>query len=126
MAREERRWGVSRRTTFDYRVRAVRKLWEVIESLVIRVGSEAANLPAPRCREEVRAEAKLRLADLALLLAVDVSTISRWERGLVEPRGAARLMYAALLTSLSNEDTPPVAADDVSRQSDGAALHGAA
>ena len=98
----------------------------MIESLVIRVGSGGRSLPAPETRATLRDAAGLRLADLAQVLAVDVSTVSRWERGLVEPRGTARILYAALLADLPNEDTPPVGADGASGQSDGAALHGAA
>lgn len=98
----------------------------MIQSVLINVGNASAVLPAPIRREELRTTARLRLADLAALMNVDVSTVSRWERGLVEPRGTARLMYAGLLASLSNEDTPPEGADGASGQSDGAALHGAA
>lgn len=86
--------------------------------LTIRLGAGEPNVPSPEVRGGLREAAELRLADLAQLLDVDVSTVSRWERGLVEPRGAARLMYAALLATLSNEDTPPVGADGASNKTD--------
>ncbi len=62
-------------------------------------------------RRALRERAELRLVDLAAILRADISTISRWERGCVEPRGSARVLYAAVLEQLQrstyNDDTPP-------------------
>lgn len=84
----------------------------------------APSLPMPTRRRRIREQASLRLADLANALNVDISTVSRWERGQVEPRGSARLLYAALLVRLStrtqvrNNDTPLAGTGGASNKTD--------
>lgn len=49
----------------------------------------------------VREAALLSQEDLARSIGVDPTAVSRWERGVALPRGAAALRYAALLDRLS-------------------------
>ena len=71
--------------------------------------------------------ASLRLADLAQALRVDISTVSRWERGLVEPDGTARILYAAFLRRLDpfNNDAPPGGTSGASHKTEDGGLDGA-
>ncbi len=56
--------------------------------------------------------------------------MSRWERGRVEPQGAARLLYAAFLSRLAatqkplDKDTPPGGTDGASYKTDDGGLNG--
>jgi transcriptional regulator with XRE-family HTH domain len=94
--------------------------------LAIRLKDATPILPAPEQRRRARERALLRLSDVGTLLRVDASTISRWERGKVEPHGSARLLYAAFLVRLTstqkppNEDTPPGDTDGASITNDAA------
>ena len=58
------------------------------------------SLPAPRVRRGLRLAAGLALEDLAEVVGVGKATVSRWERGLREPRGEPRVRYAAALRQL--------------------------
>jgi transcriptional regulator with XRE-family HTH domain len=58
-------------------------------------------LPEPDARRMIRRQAGLTIVDVARVLGVDPSTISRWERGVVPPRGVALLVYARFLLELS-------------------------
>ena len=60
-------------------------------------------LPAPRERRRRRRQADLTLAELADLLRVDLSTIRRWERGAIDPRGPALQLYAAVLEDAAED-----------------------
>jgi hypothetical protein len=90
----------------------------VQQPLVISLDGRRPQLPLPVERRRRRERASLRLADLAHILRVDISTVSRWERGIVEPHGSGRLVYAALLAGLNEapkRDTPPAATDGASK-----------
>jgi transcriptional regulator with XRE-family HTH domain len=97
--------------------------------LAIRLDGASPPLPEPHERRRVRERASLRLVDVAELLRVDISTVSRWERGQVEPHGSARLVYAAFLARLTsaykplNKDTPPGGTDGASRKTDAGGLN---
>lgn len=77
----------------------------VAPQLSISLDGTAPSLPTPSHRRAVREAACLRLADVAELLSVNISTISRWERGLIEPSGASRIIYAAFLGRIAPETT---------------------
>lgn len=49
----------------------------------------------------IREAAQLSQNDLAVSIDVDPTAVSRWERGVSTPRGAAALRYAALLDRLN-------------------------
>src|SRR3954453_5457376 len=68
-------------------------------TLSVVLGSRPG-LPNLATRRSIRTSSELTLARLAELLCVDLATVSRWERGEIEPEGTARLMYAALLDKL--------------------------
>lgn len=57
-------------------------------------------LPPIERRAELRKAGNLRQEDMAEILGVTVPTISYWERGIVEPRGANREAYADFLRTL--------------------------
>ena len=54
---------------------------------------------------EARLAARLSLAEVAVVLEVSKTTLSRWERGLRRPTGAAALRYARLHEILVHRDT---------------------
>jgi transcriptional regulator with XRE-family HTH domain len=92
-------------------------------TLTIPLSGTAPILPSPQERRRIRERASLRLEDVAALLRVGTSTVSRWEHAHVEPHGSARVLYAALLTSLAgtetlNADTPPEPSDGASPKTD--------
>ena len=92
-------------------------------TLTIPLSGTGPALPSPHERRRIRQRASLRLADVAALLRVGTSTVSRWEHAHVEPHGSGRVLYAALLTSLAgteahNEDTPPETTDGASKKTD--------
>ena len=73
-------------------------------------------LPGVRDRVQAREQAHVTLRELAQTLGVCHSTVSRWERGVIEPRGAGRILYAASLAELSAKTSAPsVAPDDALR-----------
>lgn len=87
-------------------------------------------LPPVEDRRALRLHASLTLAYAAWLVGVDPATVSRWERGLVEPQGTRRLVYAALLDRLRTDlvpknDTPPGGTDGAS-ELNGYGVHGGA
>ncbi len=92
--------------------------------LAIRLDGASPSLPDPKERRRLRERASLRLVDVAELLRVDISTVSRWEREQVELHGSVRLVYAAFLARLTaaykplNEDTPPGGTDGASKTND--------
>ena len=57
-------------------------------------------LPGPEFRRALRLEAGLSLSDVADRLGVTRSTVSRWERGLRNPRADNRARYSELLAEL--------------------------
>lgn len=75
-------------------------------------------LPSVSDRVDARHRARLTLREVAAELGVCHTSVSRWERGLIEPRGPARDLYAATLARLAdqtvrdNESAPPEATDD--------------
>jgi DNA-binding XRE family transcriptional regulator len=93
----------------------------VDESLRIPLDENPGPLPSPRERRQLRQATGMRLVDVARVLHVDTSTVSRWERGFVDPHGSARLVYVAFLDRLAqrmegqNEDTPPGGTDGASK-----------
>lgn len=54
-------------------------------------------------RVGTRRRAELTLRELAAELGVCHTSISHWERGFIEPRGPARVLYAATLARLANQ-----------------------
>jgi transcriptional regulator with XRE-family HTH domain len=64
-----------------------------------------------RCRElsasgrarEIRAAARLSLAEVAAACGIDEGTLSRWERGQRRPRSPVALRYLAVLDALDRE-----------------------
>ena len=54
---------------------------------------------------EARLRAGLSLSEIAVALRVSKTTVSRWERGLRRPTGAAALRYARLHEILVHRDT---------------------
>jgi transcriptional regulator with XRE-family HTH domain len=64
-----------------------------------------------RCRDlassgkarEIRAQARLSLAELAQACGIDEGTLSRWERGQRRPRSAVALRYLDVLDALQSE-----------------------
>lgn len=52
----------------------------------------------------IRQAARLSLADVAGAIGVDLTAISRWERGERSPRGAAALRYGELLDRLERSE----------------------
>ena len=60
----------------------------------------AGRLPGPEYRRALRIEAQLTLEQVASELAVHRSAVSRWERGLRNPRGENRRRYSELLDEL--------------------------
>ena len=73
------------------------------DSLQVRLDRPPPLLPAHRRRRLIRHGSALTLAATGSLLGVDAATVSRWEAGVHEPRGAARLLYAALLEELERD-----------------------
>jgi transcriptional regulator with XRE-family HTH domain len=69
----------------------------------------AGSLPGPSARRRARSRAGLTQDEIARLLRVTRPTVTRWEAGTIEPRGAARLLYSALLRRLAVEALPPLA-----------------
>ena len=57
-------------------------------------------LPGPEYRRALRLEAGLSLGDVADRLCVTRSAVSRWERGLRNPRADNRVRYSELLAEL--------------------------
>ena len=57
-------------------------------------------LPGPEYRRALRLEAGLSLSDMADRLGVTRSAVSRWERGLRNPRVDNRVRYSELLAEL--------------------------
>lgn len=70
-------------------------------TLAILTDPNRTELPSPDVRRRLRREAGLSLAEVAQILCVNASTASRWERGVMPPEGASRLVYSALLRALS-------------------------
>lgn len=73
------------------------------EELAGRV--RAARLPEPCERARIRTDAHVTLRDFAQTLGVSQMTMSRWERGEVEPRLEQRVAYARLLREVSAATT---------------------
>lgn len=67
-----------------------------------------------RCRNgtarAIRERAGLSQSEMASGAGTEESYISRWERGLVQPRGQAALRYAALLDAVAAADCESVSA----------------
>jgi DNA-binding transcriptional regulator YiaG len=64
-------------------------------------------LPAPAERRRIRESAGVPLREIAGVLKVDTSTVSRWEAGQTMPRGARQVeAYAGLLRRLAEITTP--------------------
>ena len=61
-------------------------------------------LPSPQTRRSLRAAAELTLTDMAEILGVSKSSVSRWERGLRRPRSPVRQSYIRLLRHLEEHD----------------------
>ena len=57
-------------------------------------------LPRPELRRALRLEAELTLEDIASRCDVTRSAVSRWERGLRDPKGSNRVEYSKLLAGL--------------------------
>lgn len=69
--------------------------------------ARAANrLPAPWRRRQIREDARVSQRELAEALDVSVMALNRWERGLVNPRGASAAAYAAALERLEQATAP--------------------
>lgn len=60
-------------------------------------------LPPPAVCRALRERVGLTQAEVATLLGVDKSAVTRWENGHRFPRRRARLAYAALLERLAKE-----------------------
>lgn len=60
----------------------------------------AAQLPPPHMRRAIRESAGASLQEVADELGVTRMQVSRWERGLAEPRRDSAVAYRALLDSL--------------------------
>ncbi len=62
----------------------------------------AANqsLPGTDYRRGLRKEAQLSLEEVAFRIGVTRSAVSRWERGLRDPKGENRRRYSELLAEL--------------------------
>ena len=60
-------------------------------------------LPAPADRRRLRLAAGHSLLSAGVLIGVDPSSLSRWERGVVEPIGPARQVYGEFLAKCSGE-----------------------
>lgn len=80
-----------------------------------RPASGGQNLPSVSGRVEARRRAHLTLREIAAEIGVCHTSVSRWERGLVEPRGPARVLYAA---SLARPADPVVLHNDKSAPSE--------
>jgi DNA-binding transcriptional regulator YiaG len=66
------------------------------------VGRLRANwLPPPAERRAIRRRARASLDDVAAALGVQKMTISRWERGVVQPWPRHRAAYICLLEALA-------------------------
>ena len=61
-----------------------------------------AKLPDTAARRDLRIGASLTLWYAGWMIGVSAATLSRWERGIVEPIGTKRLVYAALLRHLAD------------------------
>ena len=59
-------------------------------------------LPQPELRRALRNEAGLTLAEVGDRCGVTRSAVSRWERGLRNPRGTNRVEYAKFLGELKD------------------------
>jgi transcriptional regulator with XRE-family HTH domain len=59
-------------------------------------------LPAPGRRRSLRVSLGLTLDDMAEMLEVSRSAVSRWERGVRQPRRHHRTRYLALLRQLES------------------------
>lgn len=68
----------------------------------------ASRLPAPWRRRQIREKSRISQRELAIALGVSVMALNRWERGVVNPRGAHAATYAAALEELEQA----TAADD--------------
>ena len=100
--------------------------------LIVEFPRDPSRVVAPPAEERraLRLRASLTLGYAAWLVGVDTATLSRWERGLVEPHGTRRLVYAALLDRLGaglvpESDTPPGGTDGASKLNDHG-VHGGA
>lgn len=60
----------------------------------------ACRLPSPAERRAIRRAARVSLSQVAEVLGVDIMTVSRWERGLHEPRARYVPAYQRLLDAL--------------------------
>ena len=67
---------------------------------------DPASLPVPMGRRWIRLRARLTQGEVAHLLGVTRPTVTRWESGTIEPKGASRVLYAAFLRSLIWEPQP--------------------
>ena len=67
------------------------------------------SLPGPRVRRLLRQEAGLTQRDVAELLGVTETAVSRWEHGERYPRRPVLTAYAHLLTRLADKATEVVA-----------------
>ena len=72
-------------------------------NLTICTDPDQTDLLTPEARRWLRREAGLTLAEVGRILNVTGATASRWERGVMPPEGASRLVYAALLRALSED-----------------------
>lgn len=72
---------------------------DTADAIRSRIGELAsvARLPQPRVRKALRIAAGLTQADVAGSIGVTRVTVSRWETGVREPRGALRRSYAEAL-----------------------------
>ena len=61
---------------------------------------ERRHLPDTEERRRLRIEAQLNLDDIAELVGVTASAVSRWERGTRTPTGSRRVAYVAILREL--------------------------
>ena len=75
---------------------------DAIDQLLTRA-RRSRTLPPPTMRRALRERWKLSQTDVAKVLDVTYPTISRWESGSREPRGAARERYQAFLEKLLEE-----------------------
>jgi DNA-binding transcriptional regulator YiaG len=66
------------------------------------------SLPAPDVRRHLRVMARLSQSDVAAYLGVERATVSRWETGSREPRGATLDRYLAVLDALGRDDRESV------------------
>jgi DNA-binding transcriptional regulator YiaG len=66
-----------------------------------------APLPEPAVRRQLREAAHIPTRDMGALVGVTSTSVSRWETGAREPRGAIRARYAEVLETLQHLEEQP-------------------